>query len=144
MKYVVGPAASIPPGTSLVIYPEPEPAGIGVFNIDGTFFALRNSCPHMGAPLCKGYVSGTTEAHLDGRKPPLVESVRDGEILACPWHHWEFDIATGRTIFPSKNRVRRYDVTVEESSEVLERLEKGVQTFPVSVDGDEATVVVEI
>ena len=27
---------------------------IGVFNLGGTFYALRNICPHRGAPLCRG------------------------------------------------------------------------------------------
>jgi nitrite reductase/ring-hydroxylating ferredoxin subunit len=39
---------------------------------------------------------------------------REGEILRCPWHGWEFDLTTGRSIFnPHKLRVRTYEVTVE-------------------------------
>jgi 3-phenylpropionate/trans-cinnamate dioxygenase ferredoxin subunit len=55
---------------------------------------------------------------------------RDGEILRCPWHGWEFDITTGRSIFnPHKTRVRAYEVTVEPDS-----AEESVETFPVTVE----------
>ena len=27
---------------------------IGVFNVHGEFYALRNRCPHQGGALCKG------------------------------------------------------------------------------------------
>lgn len=34
--------------------------GIGVFNSDGALYALANRCPHDGAPVCLGPVTGTT------------------------------------------------------------------------------------
>ncbi|MCA1667024.1 MAG: Rieske 2Fe-2S domain-containing protein [Thermomicrobia bacterium] len=42
----------LPPGARKIV----ELAGrsIGVFNLGGEFFALRNSCPHQGGPLCTG------------------------------------------------------------------------------------------
>lgn len=53
---------------------------------------------------------------------------REGEILRCPWHGWEFDITTGRSIHnPRKTLVRTYDVSIE-------REEPKVETFPVSID----------
>ncbi len=140
MRYEVGAVVDIPPGSSVVVYPDRVKSGIGVFNIDGEFFALKNTCPHMGGPLCKGRVRGTTKADTDKDRIGM-HWVRDGEIIACPWHHWEFDIKTGRTLFESRQKVRRYPVTVE-PPEVLERLKAGVEKVPVSVEG--ATVVLEI
>ncbi len=35
--------------------------GVGVYNIDGALYAIANYCSHEGAPLCAGYVGGTTE-----------------------------------------------------------------------------------
>ena len=47
-------------------------------------------------------------------KPGEYIWAREGEILRCPWHGWEFDITTGRSIFnPHRMRVRTYEVTVE-------------------------------
>jgi 3-phenylpropionate/trans-cinnamate dioxygenase ferredoxin subunit len=55
---------------------------------------------------------------------------REGEILRCPWHGWEFDILTGRSIFnPHRTRVKAYDVTVEQKID-----DESVETFPVSVE----------
>ena len=46
--------------------------------------------------------------------------VRQGEIVSCPWHAWEFDIATGRTITEPTKSVRTYPVWVEDGQVVLE------------------------
>lgn len=99
---------------------------IGVFNVNGEFYAVRNSCPHQGAPLCLGSIGGTA---FDSRPGEYVWG-REGEILRCPWHGWEFDIKTGRSIFnPHKTRVRSYEVTVSDGSDA-----EGVETYPVSVE----------
>ncbi|MEU3982812.1 Rieske 2Fe-2S domain-containing protein [Streptomyces sp. NPDC026672] len=141
MRYVVGPAAELPPGSSTVVYPDRVKSGIGVFNVDGEFYALKNTCPHMGGPLCKGTVRGTSEADVKADGQPEVRWVRTGEIISCPWHHWEFEIKTGRTIFTSRQRVRGYPVSVV-PADVLERLREGVETVPVSVEN--ATIVIDI
>jgi nitrite reductase/ring-hydroxylating ferredoxin subunit len=141
MRYVVGAVADLPPGASTIVYPEKVKSGIGVFNVDGEFFALKNTCPHMGGPLCRGRVRGTSEAELPPDGLPEMHWVRDGEVVACPWHHWEFEIKTGRTIFESRQKVRSYPVSIE-SPEELERLRAGVETVPVSIEG--AAVVLEI
>lgn len=133
MEFVVGAVADLPPGSSTIVYPEKVKSGVGVFNIDGEYYALKNTCPHMGGPLCKGRVRGTTEAATDGKKIGL-HWVRDGEVVACPWHHWEFDIRTGKTLFASRQKVRSYQVTVE-PPEVMERLKAGAETVPVTVEG---------
>ncbi len=56
MKHIVATVDEIAPGRHKIV----EVAGrsIGVFNVGGEFFALRNSCPHQGGPLCAGRVSG--------------------------------------------------------------------------------------
>ncbi len=133
--------SSYPPGSSTIVYPDKVKSGIGVFNVGGEFYALKNTCPHMGGPLCKGRVRGTTEACAKDDERLGIQWVRDGEIIACPWHHWEFEIRTGRTIFSSRQRVRSYPVTVE-APETMERLKKGVETVPVSVE--DAQIILEI
>jgi nitrite reductase/ring-hydroxylating ferredoxin subunit len=107
-KHVVGTVDEIPPGTRKIV----EIAGrsIGVFNVNGEYFALLNRCPHQAGPLCKGNAHGFLRSGAVGE----YDYSRPGEILRCPWHGWEFDIRTGQSWFdPRGVRVRRYDVSVE-------------------------------
>ncbi|MDF2658036.1 MAG: 2Fe-2S ferredoxin [Paenibacillus sp.] len=83
---------------------------IGVYRIGGQFYAVHNYCPHQGAPLCKGVVCGTT-LPSDVYK---YEYGRGGEIVRCPWHGWEFDIKTGKSLISGKVRARTYKVEVSE------------------------------
>lgn len=111
-RHVVARADEIPPGTRKIV----EIAGrsIGVFNVGGEFFALRNRCPHQGGPLCIGPLGGFVSSTGPGE---YVVS-RRGEILRCPWHGWEFDIRTGQSWFdPRRVRVRGYEVTIEPAQE---------------------------
>jgi 3-phenylpropionate/trans-cinnamate dioxygenase ferredoxin subunit len=107
-KHVVGTVEEIPPGGRKIV----EVAGrsIGVFNVGGEFFALRNSCPHQGGPLCLGPISGLVWS----TGPGDYRYDRPGEILRCPWHGWEYDVRTGQSwVDPRKVRVRRYEVSLE-------------------------------
>lgn len=87
---------------------------IGVFNVNGEYHAIRNACPHQLAPLCLGKVSGTTLPSDAGE----YNYGHEGEIIRCPWHGWEFDLKTGRSVFnPHRCRVKSYPVSVEHSEE---------------------------
>jgi nitrite reductase (NADH) small subunit len=82
---------------------------------DDRFYALRNRCPHQGAPLGRGFLTGTFLASDVGE---FVYG-RDSEIVRCPWHRWEFDATTGRSLHdPEGCRVASYAVRVE-GDEVL-------------------------
>ncbi len=121
-KHVVGRVGELPPGSRRIV--DAEGRSIGVFNVHGQYYALRNRCPHQAAPLCQGSIKGMT---LPSRPGEYVWA-RDGEILRCPWHGWEFDLTNGRSIFnPHAVRVKTYQVTVEEP-------EEAVETFPVTVE----------
>jgi nitrite reductase/ring-hydroxylating ferredoxin subunit len=125
-RHVVARLRDFRPGDRRIV--EVEGRSIGVFNIRGEFYALRNICPHQGAPLCLGKVMGTTVA----RKPFELEYGRDGEIVKCPWHGWEFDILTGRSVFnPHLVRVRTYEVSIEP---VEDDSDPSVDTYPVTVE----------
>lgn len=107
-SHVIGRTGEIAPGERKIV--ELEGRSIGVFNVNGTFYALRNSCPHQLAPLCRGIITGTTLPSQPGE----YIWARDGEIIRCPWHGWEFDITNGKSIFnPHRMRVKSYKVTVE-------------------------------
>jgi 3-phenylpropionate/trans-cinnamate dioxygenase ferredoxin subunit len=127
-RHVVARLREFPPGSRRIV----EAAGrsIGVFNIRGEFFALRSSCPHQGAPLCLGIILGRTEA----TRPFEVTYRDDQDIIKCPWHGWEFDIRTGRSVFnPHRVRVRSYDVTVERDISPEDE-DPSVETFNVTVE----------
>lgn len=125
--YIVGRTSEIPPGERKLI--DVGGRSIGVFNVEGTFYALRNMCPHQGAPLCRGSIQGTAEAS----RPGEYVWGREGRILRCPWHGWEFDITTGESVFnPHRTRVRRYLVTVED--EAVDQADPSVETYDVTVD----------
>ena len=126
-RCVVGRLSEFPPGTRKIVTVGGR--SIGVFNIGGQFYALRNRCPHQGAPLCRGKVKGTT---IPGKPYEYVYG-RDQEIIQCPWHGWEFEITTGRTFFnPHRMRVKTYEVSVEPDGEVDVTLE----TFEVTTEGE--------
>ncbi len=105
----VCPAAELPPGERKIV-DLGDGRTIGVFNVNGKYHALRNLCPHEGAELCRGVVTGMNEAAGVGE----YRWVREGEILRCPWHGWEFDLLTGRSVFnPNEVRVKTYETVVE-------------------------------
>jgi 3-phenylpropionate/trans-cinnamate dioxygenase ferredoxin subunit len=109
-----------------------EGRSVGVFNVSGEFYALKNSCPHQGAPLCLGTVTGMTLPSTPGE----YLYGREGEILRCPWHGWEFDILTGKSVYdPHKCLVKTYDVAVEKVEE-----EKTVETYTVKVEEEKIIV----
>jgi nitrite reductase/ring-hydroxylating ferredoxin subunit len=81
---------------------------IGLYRVDGAFHALADRCPHRGAPLCAGRVATPIEAGPAGLTLGPAHS-----IVRCPWHKWEFEIATGRSLVDDKLRVRRYAVRVD-------------------------------
>ena len=74
----VAAADEIPPGERKIV--EIGGRSIGVFNVAGEYFALRNRCPHQGGPLCEGAFSrvearragtGRYERGARGRDHPL-------------------------------------------------------------------------
>ena len=124
-KHIIGKVSEIPPGKRKIV--DVSGRSIGVFNIGGEFYALRSQCPHQGAPLCRGTLTGT----MLPSRPGEYQWARDGEILRCPWHGWEFDVTNGRSVCnPHRIRVRSYEVTVEGEAED----EPSVESYPVTVE----------
>ena len=112
-RVVIGKVWEIPPGDRKIVVPFRGRAGIGVFNVNGNLYALRNICPHKRGPLCTGELTGRINADA----PPSAYDAGlavdgDGEVLRCPWHQWPFDIATGRCLVDPGVRVRTYPVRV--------------------------------
>jgi nitrite reductase (NADH) small subunit/3-phenylpropionate/trans-cinnamate dioxygenase ferredoxin subunit len=85
---VVAKLTDIPPGTCLTV----EAAGITavLFNVDGTLYALDNTCPHAGGPLGEGTF--------------------EGEMIQCPWHRWRYNVRTGEKLANPEFKVPCYRV----------------------------------
>lgn len=113
MKIVVGRASEFAPGEKRII--EAGNRSIGVYRIGDSFYALANSCPHQGGPLCLGrtkswaYSSAPGEAALD----------EEATFVACPWHGWEYEISTGQSFLgPGEPPARGYGVNVTPGSDL--------------------------
>ncbi len=66
---------------------------IALFNVEGDFFALENSCTHEEGPLAEGDI--------------------EGYEVECPWHGARFDIRTGAVLCaPAYDDVARFNVRV--------------------------------
>ena len=113
-RHIVGKVDELPPGERKIV-PVGGKGGIGVFNVDGTFYALRNMCPHKGGPLCQGRL----RPHVISDETYQVDFEREGEIIKCSWHQWEFDIKTGTALYDSRMRVKTYPVTVDGDEIIL-------------------------
>jgi len=140
-KHIVARVDEIPIGGRKIV--EINGRSIGLFNVNGEFFALLNRCPHEGAALCTGTVTGLRQAE----KPGAYQWDRAGEIIRCPWHGWEFDIKTGQSWFdPSRVRVRPYPVHIESGTdEAQSGLQPGpflAETYPATVE--QSFVVVDL
>jgi 3-phenylpropionate/trans-cinnamate dioxygenase ferredoxin subunit len=119
-RFVIGAVSDFPPGTQRII--EVNGRSVGIFNVDGSFHAILNRCPHSGAELCKGRVVGLLES--DG--PGHFKLDKNRKFLRCPWHGWEFELTTGQSYFdPRGVRVRHYSVDVEDGAQVTVELDRG-------------------
>ena len=87
----VAKASEIPKGTGKVV--EAGGKAIAIFNAEGTFYAIDNTCRHRGGPLGEGSLSGTT--------------------VTCPWHGWEYDVTSGACQMDQSITVQTYDVKVD-------------------------------
>lgn len=105
----------LPPGGMKLV--DAGKFGVGVYNVRGALYAIVNYCSHEGAPLCLGLVGGTNESAPD--EADRLRRVRDGQIVRCPWHNWEFDITTGQNIADPRRRVRTYQVDVTDGEVYL-------------------------
>ncbi len=85
-------------------------------------------------------IEGVRVSLVTSSCPGRYEVSRRGEILRCPWHAWEFDLRTGRSVGePARFGLRRFptEVADAQAATVL-----AVETFPVSVE--DRFVIVEV
>jgi nitrite reductase/ring-hydroxylating ferredoxin subunit len=65
---------------------------VAVFNIDGQYYAISNTCIHKGAPLSKGFL--------------------EGDIVTCAWHGWKYSVKNGMSPHRGGDSVTSYEVKV--------------------------------
>lgn len=109
----LGPVESLVEGAATTV--EAFGSTVAVFNVGGRFYAVDNRCPHHGGPLCAGRVGGAVLSPFPGRYALQAER----PVLSCPWHHWEFYMDSGESLFDARVRVPAFDVTVQEGELVL-------------------------
>jgi nitrite reductase/ring-hydroxylating ferredoxin subunit len=91
---------------------------IGVFRRTGSLYAYENRCVHQGGPACEGAIMAKVEAVLGTDRVYLGERFSEEEAhLVCPWHGWEYDLATGECVADRRLRLKRYSV-IERGDEV--------------------------
>ncbi|HEX4033166.1 MAG TPA: Rieske 2Fe-2S domain-containing protein [Solirubrobacteraceae bacterium] len=134
MKVVVAPLEDFPPDTRKLV--RVGAREIGVFRVGDSFYAVRNRCPHQGAPLCVGRVF----SRIVSEQPGQFELADGPPLLVCPWHGWQYDVSTGQSYSPGDPRVKSYGVSVEPGSELVEG-PYVVETYSVTVS--EQYVVLE-
>jgi NAD(P)H-dependent nitrite reductase small subunit len=81
----------IPEGESKIV--QAKDKEIALFNVGGKFHAIDNLCPHRGGPLGEGLL--------------------EGNIVACPWHGWQFDVTTGALVMNPAEKLRTFAVQVK-------------------------------
>jgi nitrite reductase (NADH) small subunit len=82
----------------------------------GEYHAVRSICPHQGAELGLGQLTALNV----GDRPGEYRASETDTVLRCPWHSFDFDVATGRCAGDPKMRVRTYPVTVEDGKVLVE------------------------
>jgi nitrite reductase/ring-hydroxylating ferredoxin subunit len=83
---------------------------IGIYRVDGSFYAVQNVCPHALGPVCEGTVGST---FLPSRPMEWVPGLA-GRVIRCPRHRWEFDLVTGESVMSiDRRRLVTFPVRVE-------------------------------
>lgn len=86
-----------------------EKMSIGIFQLEDGYAAMLNICPHRAGQLCEGPVCGTAKTT---DKPEFIYE-REGELVRCAWHGWEFEIKSGKCLVDEKLHARTFPVHVE-------------------------------
>ncbi|MBI2480912.1 MAG: non-heme iron oxygenase ferredoxin subunit [Planctomycetia bacterium] len=72
---------------------EADGQAVALFNVDGVFYAIDNTCTHVGGPLGEG---------------ALV-----GKEVTCPWHGAQFDVTCGKRLGgPARGDAKSFPVSV--------------------------------
>lgn len=116
--FIVATTEMLSDGDHLVV--ELKGREVAVFNVAESYYAYPNWCPHQGGPLCEGQITGNTDVSFD--RDTLEYDVRwtkEGEVLVCPWHAWEFDLTENAFLHDGDVSLPSYPVRVEDGDVVV-------------------------
>lgn len=105
----VGPESDVPDNDTKVV----DVAGRKYLlaRVNGDIRAFSNRCPHQGAPLGAGKVTGA----MLPCEPGEFRFDLDGLVLECPWHRWKYSLQTGEALFDTDRRtIPSFPVRVED------------------------------
>ena len=99
-KIIVGKVSDIPLGRMQKVTADGK--DILIVNVDGTYYAINDTCSHAGASLSEGNL--------------------DGSSITCGWHGAKFDCKTGRlSAFPAKIKdIGLYKIVIESENIFVE------------------------
>jgi nitrite reductase/ring-hydroxylating ferredoxin subunit len=109
----------LPPGERRTI--EVGQREVGVFNVEGDYYAIANNCPHRGGPLCDGDVVPALVANWETPGERTEHVVAGDPSITCPWHGWEFDIESGDHLGDATFSVPTYEVVVDDEQLYVQR-----------------------
>jgi nitrite reductase/ring-hydroxylating ferredoxin subunit len=88
---------------------------IGVFRVNGRFFAYENECAHMGGPVCQGGIFQRVEQNLAPDRTIIgYQFSEDHCHIVCPWHGYEYDLESGAFPANPKMRLRKFEVELRD------------------------------
>jgi nitrite reductase/ring-hydroxylating ferredoxin subunit len=109
----VGPADELDPGDRRIVSTDAG-AEIGVFNLDGEFYAMLNSCRHQHGPVCEGPMQPEIGGEFTGVGERTEKHYTGHTVVKCPWHGWEYVIETGEHAGDADVTLPTFDVVVED------------------------------
>ena len=125
MRVVVAAVEGFPNGSRRIL--RVDGREIGVFRVEDRYYGIRNRCPHQGGPLCEGRIFPRLVATTPGA---IAVEPDQAPLIVCPWHRWQYDLATGTAYAPGDPHVRSYPVTVDHGVDLR------AETFDVEIDDD--------
>ena len=88
---------------------------IGVFHVNGDFYAYENNCVHQGGPVCQGKILNKVEEVLADDKTSKGLKFSESDVhIVCPWHGYEYNLMTGRHPGDRNVRLKPYEVKISD------------------------------
>ena len=84
---------------------------IGVFHRAGAYYAYHNECFHQGGPACEGMMIAKVEDVIAPDRTVTGQRFSDTEMhFVCPWHGYEYDLASGECVGDRRKKLKKYNV----------------------------------